>query len=60
MSRFSSHLVGIQLRVALDFLTHTPLSFLERAWLDTSFNYWFQTSSFGNGVLAQVGLRAPF
>jgi len=60
MSRFSSHMVGIQLRVGLDFLSQTPLSFLERAWLDMSFNYWFQTSAFGNAVLAQTGIRAPF
>lgn len=60
MSRFSSHMVGVQLRLGLDFLSQTPLSFLERAWLDMSFNYWFQTSGFGNGVLAQTGIRAPF
>lgn len=60
MTRFSSHMVGAQLRLGLDFLGQTPLSFLERAWLDLSFNYWFQTSGFGNGVLAQVGVRAPF
>jgi len=60
MARFSSHMVGAQLRLGLDFLSQTPLSFLERAWLDMSFNYWFQTSGFGNGVLAQVGVRAPF
>ena len=59
-SRFHSHLVGIQLRLGLAFLERTPLSFLERAWLDLSFNYWFQTSTFGDGVLAQAGIRAPF
>lgn len=60
MTRFGSHLVGIQLRLGLDFLGRTPLSFLDRAWVDMSFDYWFQTSMFGDGVLAQVGLRAPF
>jgi hypothetical protein len=60
MEDFHSHLWGGQLRVALDFLGRTPLSFLERAWLDFSFDYWVQTSSFGNGILAQAGLRAPF
>ena len=60
MSEFDSHLVGVQLRVGLDFLGRTPLSFLERSWLDLSFNYWFQTSSFGDAVLAQAGIRAPF
>jgi hypothetical protein len=60
MTRFNSHLLGAQLRVGLDFLSPTPLSFLSRAWLDMSFNYWFQTSGFGNGILAQAGIRAPF
>ncbi|HEY8430819.1 MAG TPA: DUF3570 domain-containing protein, partial [Sandaracinaceae bacterium] len=60
MTGFHSHLLGAQLRLGLDFLAHTPLSFLDRAWLDVSFNYWFQTSGFGNGVLAQAGIRAPF
>lgn len=60
MSRFASHMVGVQLRLGLDFLAQTPLSFLERAWLDMSFNYWFQTSDFGDAVLAQTGIRAPF
>lgn len=57
---FYSHLWGAQLRVALDFLGPTPLDFLERAWIDVSFNYWVQTSGFGNGVLAQGGLHVPF
>lgn len=60
MTNFDSHMVGAQLRVGLDFLSQTPLSFLDRAWLDVSFNYWFQTSGFGDGVLAQAGIRAPF
>jgi hypothetical protein len=60
MSRFSSHMIGAQLRLGLDFLSQTPLSFLERASLDLNFNYWLQTSGFGNVILAQVGIRAPF
>lgn len=60
MAAFDSHLLGAQLRFGLDFLAPTPLSFLSRAWLDMSFNYWFQTSGFGNGILAQAGLRSPF
>ena len=60
MSNFFSHLFGVQLRVGLDFLSRTPLSFLERAWVDLSFNYWHQTSTFGDAILAQAGLRAPF
>jgi hypothetical protein len=60
MSQFDSHMLGLQLRLGLSFLENTPLSFLERAWLDVSFDYWWQTSAFGNGILAQAGLRAPF
>jgi hypothetical protein len=60
MDRFYSHLFGVQLRFALDFLDRTPLSFLERSWIDMSFNYWNQTSRFGDGILAQAGIRAPF
>lgn len=60
MADFHSHLWGAQLRVGLDFLGPTFLAFLERAWIDFSFNYWVQTSGFGDGILAQAGLRAPF
>lgn len=60
MRAFHSHLFGAQLRVALDFLSRTPLSFLDRAWVDMSFNYWVQTSGFGNGILSQVGFSTPF
>lgn len=60
MSNFDSHLIGAQLRVRLDFLHDTALSFLEESWLDVSFHYWFQTSTFGDGVLSQVGFRTPF
>lgn len=60
MDDFSSHLVGLSLRLALRFLAGGVLSFLERAWLSMSFNYWLQTSRFGDGVIVQTGLRAPF
>lgn len=60
MDRFTSHLFGAQLRIGLGFLERTPLAFLHRSWLDMSFNYWLQTSRFGDGVLAQAGIRAPF
>jgi hypothetical protein len=60
MSEFDSHLFGAQVRVRLDFLGQGPLAFLEESWLDLSFNYWFQTSTFGDGVLSQVGFRTPF
>ncbi|MBZ0119822.1 MAG: DUF3570 domain-containing protein [Sandaracinaceae bacterium] len=60
MSRFDSHLLGAQIRVGLDFLSPTALSFLARGWFDVSFNYWWQTSRFGDAILAQVGLTTPF
>lgn len=60
MDRFSSHLFGAQLRIGLGFLRRTPIDFLQRAWLDMSFNYWSQTSRFGDAILAQAGVRLPF
>lgn len=59
-SMFDSHMFGIQLRIGLSFLHGSFLEFIERAWIDMSFDYWVQTSSFGNGVLAQAGVQAPF
>ncbi|MFK7989513.1 MAG: DUF3570 domain-containing protein [Sandaracinaceae bacterium] len=60
MSRFNSHLLGAQLRVGLGWLHGTPIEFMQRAWVDLSVNYWFQTSTFGDGILAQAGVRIPF
>lgn len=60
MSRFESHLVGVHARVALAFLDGSVLDFLDEAELWLSFDTWFQTSRFGNGVIAQTALRVPF
>jgi hypothetical protein len=57
---FDSHMFGIQLRLGLSFLRGSFLEFLERSWIDMNFDYWVQTSAFGNGVLAQAGIHAPF
>ena len=60
MSPFDSHLVGLHLRVNLLFLRDTALSFLEAAAADISFDYLIQNNRFGNAVLSQAGLSAPF
>ncbi|MAQ15391.1 MAG: hypothetical protein CMN30_11430 [Sandaracinus sp.] len=60
MSAFHSHLLGFQLAVRLAFLGDTALDALRDAWLQTSFEYLWQTSRFGNAVIAQAGIRVPF
>lgn len=60
MDDFHSHLFGAQLSIRMGFMRRGPLDFLSRATLDFSFNYWLQTSGFGDGILSQVGFRTPF
>lgn len=60
MSAFESHMFGLRALVALDVLRNTPLEFVSGGHFDMSFDYLLQTSRFGNGVLAQVGLDVPF
>ncbi len=60
MSAFHSHLLGFQFGLQLAFLERTALDVFRRAWLDFSFEYLWQTSRFGNAVIAQAGLRVPF
>lgn len=60
MQEFHSHLVGAHARVGLGFLERSALGFAGRGEVWFSFDYWFQTSRFGNGVIAQAGLRVPF
>lgn len=60
MSRFESHLFGVHARVMLGFLERTPLDFLEDAEFWMSVDYWFQTSRFGDGIIAQGALSVPF
>jgi hypothetical protein len=60
MEAFESHLVGVHARVAMSFLDQTFLSFAGEGEVWFSFDSWFQTSRFGNGVIAQAGVRVPF
>lgn len=60
MSAFHSHLVGLQLTLGLDFLDGSSLGFARGGALDFGVDYLWQTSRFGNAVIAQMGLRVPF
>jgi len=60
MSAFRADLLGFQLRMQLGFLEGTALSGLSETSLDLNFDYLWRTNRFGNGVIASVGLRAPF
>lgn len=60
MSAFHSHLLGVQLTLGLDFLEDSSLAFARGGTIDFGFDYLWQTSRFGNAVIAQVGLRVPF
>jgi len=60
MSPFHDQTVGMKLRVALSFLSFTPLDFAHEAVLDFGIEYIFNTNRFGNGVIGQGGLTWPF
>ena len=60
MSAFQSHLAGVQLSLGLQFLDHSALEFARDGAIDFGVDYLWQTSRFGNGVIAQMGLRVPF
>jgi hypothetical protein len=60
MEAFESHLVGAHARIQLAFLDQTPLEFAGHGEVWFSFDYWWQTSRFGDGVIAQAGVGLPF
>jgi hypothetical protein len=60
MSAFRSHLAGAQLTLGLDFLDGSGLGFASGGAIDFGIDYLWQSSRFGNGVIAQMGLRVPF
>lgn len=60
MAAFQSHLAGVHARVALGFLSGSPLSFLEDGAITLNVDYLWQGSRFGDGVIAQVGVDVPF
>ena len=60
MSEFHSHLFGLQLALELQALDGTVLDALRETRIDLNFDYIWSTSSFGDGVIAEIGLRVPF
>lgn len=60
MSTFHSNLLGFQLVLKGGFLSETALDVFRNATLDLTFEYIWNTNRFGNGVIAQAGLRIPF
>ncbi|MCS6797926.1 MAG: DUF3570 domain-containing protein [Myxococcota bacterium] len=60
MSGFRSHLLGLAAALRLDALADGPFDWLSAASVDVSFDHVWSTSRFGDGVIAQAGLRAPF
>ncbi|MEM6956583.1 MAG: DUF3570 domain-containing protein [Myxococcota bacterium] len=60
MSRFHSNLLGFQILLRGSFLDGTPLEALRDLTFDLSFDYIWNTNRFGNGVIAEAGLRLPF
>ena len=60
MQDFSSHLVGVHARVGLGLLEGSVFDFASHGEVWFSFDHWWQTSRFGNGVIAQAGVRVGF
>jgi hypothetical protein len=60
MSRFHSHLVGLQLVFKLTFLERSFLRFARDGTLDFGFDRIWNTNRFGNGIIATAGFRMPF
>lgn len=59
MGAFSSHLFGVHARVGLGFLGDSPLGFLQDGAVILNFDYLWQGSRFGDGIIAQVGVDVP-
>ncbi len=60
MTTFHTHLLGASALLRLAFLDGSALSFARHLEVDVSFDYLWNTNRYGNGVIGQVGLRAPF
>lgn len=60
MAAFRSHLLGAQIRMNLAFFRHTALRFLGDGSLDLGLDLIWSNSAYGNAVLSQIGVRAPF
>jgi hypothetical protein len=60
LSAFLSNQIGVRFEVALGVLSGTFVDFARTAVLDLSFDYQWNTSTFGNNVIATAGGRLPF
>lgn len=60
MTQFTKHSLGTDLLIPLVFLENTALDFAWRASLDFTFEYVWNTNSFGDSTLMQVGLVVPY
>jgi hypothetical protein len=60
MLAMRTHTLGLAFEQRLSFLSDSFLSFAQDAWLDISFDRYWSTSSFGNGILGTAGGRIPF
>ena len=60
MSALRNPLLGFQWKLRFGFLEESALDALSETTLELSFDYLWNTSRFGNGVVAQAGLSAPF
>jgi hypothetical protein len=52
--------LGGKLRLALGFLSHTPLRVFRAALLDFSLEYMINTNRYGNAWISQAGVLWPF
>jgi hypothetical protein len=60
MTRFHSHLLGVQGILRLDTFAGSSLDFASRIELELGFDYIWSTSRYGDAVTAQVAMRVPF
>lgn len=60
MSEFHSNLLGFQLSLGLGFLEGTTFAGLAPGSLAFGLDYIWSTSAYGDAIMAQIGMRAPF
>ena len=60
MTAFHTHTLGASLEYRLSFLGGGALDFARNTWLDISFDRYWSTNTFGDGVIATAGGRMEF
>jgi hypothetical protein len=60
MTEHHTQLIGLRMEVGLGALEDTVFDFAKDAWLEGSFDRYFNTNAYGDGWLAQLGGRLPF